>query len=47
MILIDDKKVAIDVSSDIYKLKEIDDTLIVHYYKGNLNLPYYESGETL
>ena len=46
-VMINDKKVAIDVSLDLYKSKEIDDTLIVHYYKGNLNLPYYESGETL
>ena len=46
-VIINGQKVAIDVSSDLYKAKEVDDTLIVHYYKGNLNLPYYESGETL
>lgn len=44
-IMIDDKKVTIDVPSDVYKIKEIDDTLKINYYQGTLNLPYYENAE--
>lgn len=44
-VIIDNKKTAIDVSLDTYNTKQIDDTLIVNYHKGNLNLSYYESAE--
>ena len=44
-VLINNKKITINVSSDVYKSKEIDDTLTVNYYKGGLNLAFYESGE--
>lgn len=46
-VMINDKKITIDVSKDLYKTKEINDMLIINYYIGNLNLPYYENGETI
>ena len=42
---LEDKKVSIDVSSDLYSSKSINDTLLLNYYDGNLNMPYYECAE--
>ncbi len=42
---LENKKVWISVSSDTYSSKSINDTLLLNYYNGNLNLPYYESAE--
>ena len=42
---LENKKIWISVSSDTYYDKSINDTLLLNYYNGNLNLPYYESAE--
>lgn len=42
---LDNKKIWISVSSDTYASKSINDTLLLNYYNGNLNLPYYENAE--
>ena len=42
---LNNKKVRIDVKSDTYSSKSINDKILLNYYNGNLNLPYYESAE--
>ena len=44
-IVINDKEYRINVSSDLYYDKEVNDTLKVNLYRGCFNLEYYESGE--
>ena len=44
-VMLNDQKTAIDVSAETYKNKQIDDTLLVNFYNGNLKLSYYESAE--
>lgn len=42
---LNDQRLSINVSSDTYNSKEIDDILLVNLFGGNLNLPYYECAE--
>ena len=44
-VMINDKEYRVNVSSDLYYDKEVNDTLKVNLYRGCLNLEYYESGE--
>lgn len=44
-IMFNGKKVSIDVSSELYKEKEIGENLAVDYCSGFLNIPYLVSGE--
>lgn len=44
-VMISDKEYKVNVSSDLYFDKEVNDTLKVNLYRGCLNLEYYESGE--
>ena len=44
-VIINDKQYSIEVSTIIYRSKEIGDTLKVDVYKGGLNLDYYECAE--
>ncbi len=44
-VMINDKEYRVNVSSDLYYDKEVNDTLKINLYNGCLNLKYYESGE--
>lgn len=44
-VIINDKEYKINVSSDLYFDKKVNDKLKVNLYRGCLNLNYYESGE--
>ena len=43
--MINDKEYRVNVSSDLYYYKKVNDTLKVNLYSGYLNLEYYESDE--
>lgn len=44
-IVFNGEKISIDVSSELYKEKEIGENLAVDYFSGFLNIPYLVSGE--
>lgn len=44
-VIINDKETDIEVSAELYREKEVNDTIKVNYYLGALNLPFYENAE--